>query len=100
MNKLKDDQYVMFLFRMAYDNDLILTLGPQQKINKHDFKQLLNSYITLLHIKDEMYRNTPMKNIILSYKIIPEDKLEMKKSRIYDPALKIKKSSILYLLWL
>jgi hypothetical protein len=89
--KKNDDQYVMFLFRMEYENDLILTLGPQQKINKHDFDQLLNSYIILLQIKDERYKNTPMTNIILSYKIIPKDKLVLKKSKIYDPQLKIKK---------
>jgi hypothetical protein len=32
MNSLPYDTYVMLLFRM--ENDIILSLGPQQKINK------------------------------------------------------------------
>jgi len=31
MNKFSDQTYVKLLFRMEYENDMILTLGPQQK---------------------------------------------------------------------
>lgn len=88
MSKLSDKTYVMLLFRMEYKQDIILTLGPQQKINKYDTSELLKSYISLLELKDAQYKNTSMTNIILSYKIIPEDKLVMKQSRIHMPTLK------------
>jgi hypothetical protein len=88
MSKLSSDTYVMILFRMEYETKQILTLGPQQKINKHDIKELLSSYKALLEIKDEKYKNTPMNSIIISYKVIPEDKLVMKKSKIYIHKLK------------
>lgn len=88
MSKLSSDTYVMILFRMEYETNQILTLGPQQKINKHDIKELVSSYKALLEIKDEKYKNTPMNSIIISYKVIPEDKLVMKKSKIYINKLK------------
>jgi len=77
---------------MEYDNDLILTLGPQSKINKHNLVELLNSYKNLLEIKDDKYKNTPLKNIIISYKIIPNDKLLSKNSRIFNPQIKSNKT--------
>ena len=88
MSKLSDKTFILILFRMEYDNDLILTLGPQSKINKNNFEELLKSYKNLLEIKDDRYKNTPLKNIIISYKIIPNDKLLLKNSRIFNPQIK------------
>jgi hypothetical protein len=88
MSRLSDETYVMLLFRMEYEEDIILTLGPQQKINKYDLSELVKGYISLLEIKDAKYKNKSMNSIIISYKIIPEDKLVMKKSRIYMPEVK------------
>ena len=88
MSKLSDDTYLLILFRMEYANDLIFTLGPQSKINKHNFNELLNSYKNLLQIKDDRYKNTALNNIIISYKIIPSDKLLLKNSRIFNPQIK------------
>lgn len=78
----------MILYRMEYENGRILTLGSQQKINKYDLIELTESYITLLEIKDDQYKNTPVTTIIISYKIIPKDKLIMKTSKIYKPKRK------------
>ena len=91
MSKLSDNTFILILFRMEYDNDLIFTLGPPSKINKHNFEALLKSYITLLQIKDDRYKNTPLKSIIISHKIIPEDKLLSKNSKIFNPEIKPKK---------
>lgn len=91
MSKLSDDTYLLILFRMEYANDLIFTLGPQSKINKDNFNELLKSYINLLSIKDDRYKNTPLKSIIISHKIIPEDKLLSKNSKIFNPEIKPKK---------
>jgi hypothetical protein len=77
---------------MEYDNDLILTLGPQSKINKHNFEELLKSYKNLLQIKDERNKNTPLNSIIISHKIIPDDKLLLKNSRIFNPEIKPNKT--------
>ena len=92
MSKLSDKTYILILFRMEYDNDLIFTLGPQSKINKHNFEELLNSYKNLLGIKDDRYKNTPLKSIIISHKIIPDDKLMSKNSRIFNPQIKPNKT--------
>lgn len=92
MSKLSDDTYLLILFRMEYANDLIFTLGPQSKINKHNFNELLNSYKNLLEIKDDRYKNTALNSIIISYKIIPSDKLLLKNSRIFNPKIKPNKT--------
>ena len=86
MSKLSDKTYIMILFRMEYDIDLVFTLGPQSKINKHNFTELFNSYKNLLEIKDDRYKNTPINSTILSYKIIPDDKLILKNSKIFNPS--------------
>jgi hypothetical protein len=91
MSKLSDNTFILILFRMEYDNDLIFTLGLQSKINKHNFEALLKSYINLLQIKDDRYKNTPLKSIIISHKIIPDDKLMFKNSKIFNPEIKPKK---------
>lgn len=84
MSKYTDNRYLMLLFRIHYVDGMFATLGPQQKINKNDFEKLLQSYIALLQIKDARYRTTGIKNIILTFKIIPDDKLSSKTSRIHN----------------
>lgn len=82
MNHLTDDQYVILLFRIQFEDGIYATLNHLQKINKNDFKELLDLLSDILDIKSEEYHSTPIKNVIISYKIIPADKLVLHKSKL------------------
>jgi hypothetical protein len=82
MNKLDNHQFIIILFRVQYFNGLYSTLNNIQKVNKHDFETLYNLYSSTLDLKAEDYNTTEIINIIFSYKIIPENNLVTKKSKI------------------
>jgi hypothetical protein len=82
MNKLNDDQYVLFIFKVQYSIGNYASLSSLQKINKNDFILLLDILKKEYNIKLEEYKSTEIINIIYSYTIIPSDKLETKESKL------------------
>lgn len=82
MNKLNKDQYILFLFRIHFENDIYITLNNIQKFNKTDFKELLDSYCKSVNTKNEKYLSLKISRIIFTYKIIPMNKLIITKSNI------------------
>jgi hypothetical protein len=48
MFKFDSDQYVVILLRAIFKDRSPATLGEAQRINKHDFKKILESYIARL----------------------------------------------------
>jgi hypothetical protein len=76
------DKYVILLLRIEYIEGDIATLGNLHKINNKDFDLLLSIFKDILHFKNEGYKIREIKNIIFSYKIIPDDKLKNKSSKL------------------
>lgn len=76
------DKYVILLLRIEYHDGDIATLGNLHKININDFDVLLEIFKDILHFKNEGYKIREIKNIIFSYKIIPDDKLKNKSSKL------------------
>jgi hypothetical protein len=70
-----DNKMVMFILRVEYLDNTVVTLGNLQKINNYNFNDLFNIYKDILYWKDEEYKNRELKNLIFSYKIIPDTKL-------------------------
>jgi DNA polymerase type B, organellar and viral len=81
MNNLEDDQFVLVLFRVIYD-DFIMTLGEMQKVNKNDLYKIAELYKKLFELKDEHYKTSEVKSFVISYNIIPDYKLKSNKSYI------------------
>jgi hypothetical protein len=81
MNNLEDDQFVLVLFRVIYD-DFIMTLGEMQKINKKELAKITELYKKLFELKDEHYKTSGVKSFVISYNIIPDYKLKSNKSFI------------------
>ena len=79
MNNLEDDQFVLVLFRVIY-NDFIMTLGEMQKVNKNDLYKITELYKKLFELKDEHYKTSEVKSSVISYNIIPDYKLKSNKS--------------------
>jgi len=85
MIKLPKDKIVYFLFRIKYEGESTneyKTLSILQKINNKSYKELLNFYIGTLSTKHELYYTSKIEEIIFTYKIIPDSKLESKETKI------------------
>ena len=85
-----DNKYIIILLRVQYLDDTISTLGNLQKINVKNYNELYEIFKDLINWKGENYKIREIKNIFFSYKIIPEDKLIINKSKLVtDEKLKI-----------
>jgi hypothetical protein len=82
MNNIQKDQRVLLLFRVRLGDEddptvfgYYITIGNLFKINnsKKDFNRLYDLLNYLLSIKDNSYKNLPIKEIVFSYKIIALD---------------------------
>lgn len=82
MMLFKDDQYIIFILRVGYTNGNYASLSHMQKVTNKDLSKILESFIRLSDIKSEDYFNLPVDKILISYKLISEDKLKVKKSKI------------------
>jgi|SRR5882762_1332797 len=84
MSKVVKDKIVYFMFRIKYDGNDYKTISILQKINKNKstLNELLKFYIGTLNYKNEQYYTTKIEKIIFTYKIIPDEKLESKETRI------------------
>jgi len=69
MSTLKDDQHVLFLFRVKFEGNQIATLCDMQKINKDSKSLLISFIINRLFFSNESYKTIPIDSIIFSYGI-------------------------------
>lgn len=77
-----DNKYIILLLRVQYLDNTIATLGKLQKINVNNYNELYEIFKDIFNWKGENYKIREIKNIIFSYKIIPEDKLIINKSKL------------------
>lgn len=84
MNKLSDSNFVFFIFKVQFDTGKFKSLSYLQKINNRDYDNILDLLVETLGSKSEEYHITKIISIVFTYKIIPEDKLDLvnKKSNI------------------
>jgi hypothetical protein len=82
------NKHIILLFRIQFIDGTPRTIGNLQKVNKEDFNKLYSLLNNLLEILSNEYKEIPLMNIIFSYKIIPEDKLVNKQSKIDDNNIK------------
>lgn len=85
MNKLDNDQFVLVLFRVIYEdkrnwNKRVATLGQAQKINNKDFHKLLQLYLALWELKDTEYKSKLVSHYAITFLIIPKTKTQKKGS--------------------
>ena len=70
-NKYKDNNHILILFRVQYNNNEIATIGTLQRFNFH--KNFIDKYIdyivSILIFKDDHYKTESIKKIIFSYGI-------------------------------
>lgn len=66
---LKDSQHIMFLFRLQWTNNQIVTIGNLHKLNKEDRDYILNRIIEEMKDKSEYYNESSISSMIFSYGI-------------------------------
>lgn len=67
--KLNENNHLMILFRVKFDNNQISTIGHMQRISYKDKVFYCDHIKDLLTLKNENYTTEPILNIIFSYKI-------------------------------
>lgn len=82
MNILDNNQFILLILKIKYINGKHVSLSYVQKVNKSDFNKVLENFQDSLDIKSEEYSNSEMEKIVLSYKLISDSKLKVKKSKI------------------
>jgi len=82
MEKLPEGKFIYFLLRIKYEDNDYKTLSIIQKVNKNDFDKIFRIYTKDLNYKSEDYQTDPLEKIMVTYKIISDDKLESKESKI------------------
>lgn len=82
MNILDNNQFILLILKIKYINGKHVSLSYVQKVNKSDFDKVLENFKDSLDIKSEEYSNSEMEKIVLSYKLISDSKLTVKKSKI------------------
>ena len=80
MYKLSDKQYVIFVFKIKYNNGLNLTLCNKKKINNKNFNEIILNCYNILKLRIKEYKTFKISEIIISYKIIiiSDKKLSLK----------------------
>jgi len=75
IKQLDDNHYILFILRLKYENNQIITASTLQKIDKIN-KDMINEYLfNRINLSNESYSNTPIKSIIFSY-VIKEGKID------------------------
>lgn len=87
MSNLDEAQYVMFSFKLLYENKY-MGLGPMKKQKKKDLTKLLALLTSFLDLKSEEYKSTELKGIIFQYLIIPINKILNLKFKLVKPTQK------------
>ena len=55
LSKLRDDQFMLIIFRIKTDDNLIRNISPLQRINKLDKDFLLDSFTEYWNLKSDNY---------------------------------------------
>jgi len=67
MSQIKDNQHVLLLIRVKFENNQIATLSDMQTINKSSKDYLLGFIKDKFNLSNETYKITPISSIIFSY---------------------------------
>src|ERR1700712_976336 len=98
MNNI-DNKYIILLLRIQYLDNTVATLGNLQKVNVIDFNELYEMFKDIFHWKSEAYKIREIKNIIFSYKIIPDTKLFNNNSKLSIINKNVNKSTYKFMGW-
>jgi hypothetical protein len=70
VDKIKQDQHILFLFRVVLDNDDIKTCTKLLKLNNKGPQNTIISYLLdAINLTSDNYQNAPIKSMIISYGI-------------------------------
>jgi len=67
MSQIEDNQHVLLLIRVKFENNQIATLSDMQTINNSSKGYLLQFLKDKLSVGNETYKITPIRSIIFSY---------------------------------
>jgi len=89
MVNLKNNQYVLFLFRVGFSNGSYATL---EKINRFDnklnIKELIESYESTYDMLSDRYKTEPINEVLFTYQIKTKD-LNQKFEKLLNKPTKI-----------
>lgn len=86
MNKIKDNQHVLFILRLQFSNDQIRTLNKMVKLTKNDLKYLIDLLNDKVQTSQDGYKTMSLNNIIFAYAIV-EGKIST--NSIYNSNVKL-----------
>lgn len=66
MDKLNDDQHLLFILRAKFDSDQRASISTMKKINKTSKEYLLEYLLSRLSLSNEAYNITPVKTLVFS----------------------------------
>jgi len=69
INKLNNNQHVLFILRLRFDNNQMVTASTLKKIDKTNKNDLIDYLYDRISVSNEAYSITPIKSIIFSYGI-------------------------------
>lgn len=69
VEKINDDQHILFLFRIQKDNGQFLTLGKLQQLNKEDKKYIIEYISNIIELQNNYYLEMPIIKLAFSYGI-------------------------------
>ena len=69
MNPLSDNHYVLFILRLKFDNNQVISASTLQKIDKTSKMEIIEYLYSRILVSNEAYSITPIKSIIFSYGI-------------------------------
>lgn len=84
MIHLRDDQYVLLIWKVRYIDGSYASLSHIQKVNLSDLELILENFNKLTDIKSEDYFTTPVDKVVVAYRLISDEKLLIKKSKITE----------------
>jgi DNA polymerase type B, organellar and viral len=69
MKPLSDNHYVLFILRLKFDNNQLISASTLQKIDKTSKIEIIEYLYSRILVSNEAYSITPIKSIIFSYGI-------------------------------
>lgn len=67
ISKLNNNQHILILFRIQWNSFRFATIGQLQSLNIEDKDYFYNYILNVIPLKDDIYINKPILNIIFSY---------------------------------
>jgi len=69
VNKIEDNQHILFIFRVKFENSHIATIVKMKKIKISNKEDIFNYIKDRLSLSNEAYTQTPISSIIFTYGI-------------------------------